>query len=901
MALGFGGPPRDDLASWLGLFHPAYLKFIAILGAVGLVMAVLAFLDLQLLEKLIQSQFSRVAPPPGTVPVDAPASRQFLDELIHALTGQDRIPASVVILGLYCTILLARAAIMYANRQIVGRLELASKNDMEREIMRNLLRKDDQFFQEHSVSVVTSRLGKDGDAINERRGLVADVWVNFVTVAGYFVFFITRNGFSEDHAFLHPDSVLLTLLGFGSIIVGVTLTNIIGRKVEQLTGAMLAKDDAIKAAIEDNLAMTPEVQVSNLQSRVVAAFVAVQERRIKPFLDMIRGLSRIGVNYQLTYLVSFVVFVYVAIRVQAGASEDITTYVTLILRTLPEVFNNLSKIATARIDLNKARPSLARLLQYSSRPIRGPLPRPGGPPPETAAAAPAQPIELKGVTYRFAPQGPLQGGADGINVTVEPNSLVAVVGGSGSGKTMLTQLILGRLPAESGAVLLGGRPMPEIPPVERAAIFAYMPQANALLDASIKENLLFGQRDADDTDAPFSPEQMDLLERTGIAQVALDKALERFPDQKMAATISRSDLSELRARLQERVTKDTGVELVKLGPGHAAPSHSVMDHILGGATDRQFVLDLKQSKQARQIIFELSETPFGSALIHLALAIIESTKELLSSCEDVEAYNRIAPFPLEETIWEMRRRFAGMPRSMLDAPAPKPSLLGKLMGGSGGPDANLPRPPLLILGLLSCPNEFDARWSPARPTGDLPEPDEAFVAKLQALLAAASDPFEADRINRRLCWRDNLLFGAPATSNSRLQTEIDAVILDEIAGGQLNDMLTNSGFSHRVGRQGKKLSGGQRQRVCLGRALMRNAGIFVLDEPTSALDPRGRRQINELLKQCASTRTIIAITHDRDLAQAADQVLMVHDGRLHASGDYETLMKNNEEFRRVIG
>jgi len=168
-------------------------------------------------------------------------------------------------------------------------------------------------------------------------------------------------------------------------------------------------------------------------------------------------------------------------------------------------------------------------------------------------------------------------------------------------------------------------------------------------------------------------------------------------------------------------------------------------------------------------------------------------------------------------------------------------------------------------------------------------------------LSDVSEPFQTGRINSRLCWRDNLLFAAPTSSNSRLQTEIDAILLEQIADNPLSKMLMACGFSYRVGRQGKKLSGGQRQRVCLGRSLLQDARVYILDEPTSALDPQGRRQVNEYLKERASSSTIIAITHDRDLAQIADQVLMVHDGRLLAAGTYKMLMKQNDEFRRVFG
>lgn len=879
MALGFGGPPRDDLASWLGLFHPAYVKYVLAIGIIGAIAGIFNFVEMHVLTMLIGSL--------GAAADSLAKTSGFVESLVGVALKLSGLSPSLTILAIYGLVLIALSIVGVIGQALISRLELATINDIEREVLRNLLRKDDRFFQDHSTSVVTSRLVEDSKMIVERRRNLAEIWIASVKLAAMFYFFLQMNW-------------ILACVGFFVLVFGSAIVNFMMRQIQQMQGLLRGRDDTVKAALEDYLSTAPEIQVANIYDKAIGAFDDVQSTRRSIWNRFIFQNAKVGFGYGLSYVATFFAFVITIIVLiqNAGSAGSVIQLIPVLLKKLPEARDSISEIASNLLRMNIAYESVKRLLEYASRPIRGPRPAPGDAPAEQAAAVAPQPLELQGVTYRFTPLGPLQGGTDGINVTVNPNSLVAVVGGSGSGKTMLTQLMLGRLPAESGAVLLGGRPMPQIPPDDRAAMFAYMPQANALLDASIKENLLFTQRDDDAADADFTPGQMDLLARTGIAQVALEKALEMFPDKDLEERISHSDLSDLRTRLQERVAKDTGVELVRLGPGHAAPSHSIMDHILGGATDREFVLGLSESKQARQVIFKLSETPFGTALIRLALNIIESTKELLTSCEDVEAYNRIAPFPLEETIWEMRGNFVDMPASVLDAPAQETSALRGLLGGGGG---NSPRLALLVLGLLSCPNEFDARWSPSTPTDALPSPDDDFAASLQSLLAEASDPFQPDHLNHRLCWRDNLLFAAPATSNSRLQSEINTILLDEIAGTPLNEMLTRSGFTYRVGRQGKKLSGGQRQRISLGRNLLRNVGIFVLDEPTSALDPRGRRQLNEYLKELAATRTIIAITHDRDLAQIADQVLMVHDGRLHAVGSYESLLENNEEFRRVIG
>lgn len=892
------GPAGSDLAKWLRIFHPAYIKFIVILGLLGLLMAALAFLDLQLLERLIVSLFPSDRPIAGISPGQQAASEPFVDALIRLATGAFGISATIVVLALYCPVLLFRAAILYVNRLVIGRLELASKNDLEREVLRNLLRKDDQFFQEHSVSVVTSRLAKDGEAIAERRPLIAEIWIHFVTVAGYFCFFITRNGFTDEHV-LDPNSVLLTILGFGSIAAGIVLTNILGRHIKNIRDAMLTRDDTVKSSLEDSLAFAPEIQVSNLHNRVIEQFEAVQEKRVRSFLDLIRYAARMGVNYELTYLVSFVVFVYAAVQVQAGANQDISTYVTLIVRILPDVFRNLASIATALFQMNIATPSVTRMLQYASSPVRLP---PGRAPIE----APPQPaaITMKGVTYRFSPDGPLQGGKTGIDLTITPGSLVAVVGGSGSGKTMLCQLILGRLPAESGTISFGKQELPQIGPDEKALTFAYMPQSNALHEASIRKNLLFAQPSVRPDDTGFDPKEMSTLERTGVARVALQKSLEMYPDNTARDGVSAADLTEFRSALQERVTKGLGVELVRLGPGQAAPNHPVLDHLLGGAVDKDTVLALMQSRAASGALAKLIDTPFGSGLTELALAIIDSTRELLLSCEDVEAYNRVAPYPVDARIWDIRRQFADMPESFLDASpgsqaqSPIPKVLAAISGESATSSVRLS---LMIVGLLSCPNEFDDAWTPSRPNAVLPRPDDAVVTSLGNLLSGAIEPFQTDRINPRLCWRDNLLFGAPKTSNSRLQTEIDAIILSEMATHPLSNLLLACGFSYRVGRQGKRLSGGQRQRICLGRTLLQDVLVYILDEPSSALDPQARRLVNAYLKERASSSTIIAITHDRDLAQAADQVLMVHDGRLLASGKFETLMKKSEEFRRIVG
>lgn len=83
-------------------------------------------------------------------------------------------------------------------------------------------------------------------------------------------------------------------------------------------------------------------------------------------------------------------------------------------------------------------------------------------------------------------------------------------------------------------------------------------------------------------------------------------------------------------------------------------------------------------------------------------------------------------------------------------------------------------------------------------------------------------------------------------------------------------------------RKPSELSGGQQQRVAIGRALMNAPALVLADEPTGNLDSRNSREIMALLQ--ASNRemgqTLIVITHDEDIALAADRIVSIEDGRI---------------------
>lgn len=97
-----------------------------------------------------------------------------------------------------------------------------------------------------------------------------------------------------------------------------------------------------------------------------------------------------------------------------------------------------------------------------------------------------------------------------------------------------------------------------------------------------------------------------------------------------------------------------------------------------------------------------------------------------------------------------------------------------------------------------------------------------------------------------------------------------------------NELLDLVGLSKYKNNLANNLSGGQQQRVAIARSLINNPSIILADEPTGNLDSKSTEQIYELLRQINKTTktTFIIITHDKRIAEKADRIIEISDGRI---------------------
>ena len=142
--------------------------------------------------------------------------------------------------------------------------------------------------------------------------------------------------------------------------------------------------------------------------------------------------------------------------------------------------------------------------------------------------------------------------------------------------------------------------------------------------------------------------------------------------------------------------------------------------------------------------------------------------------------------------------------------------------------------------------------------------------------------------------QDTVLFNETLMYNLKYAnpTATDENVFAACRAASIHDKILTfpDGYESRVGERGLKLSGGEKQRVAIARTILKDPRIILLDEATAALDSDTEQHIQTALDKLAQGRTTLVIAHRLSTITTADQILVLHSGRVVERGTHDELL-----------
>ncbi len=475
----------------------------------------------------------------------------------------------------------------------------------------------------------------------------------------------------------------------------------------------------------------------------------------------------------------------------------------------------------------------------------------------------------------------------GVSFSLKGGEHLAIVGFSGSGKSVLAQCIGKMYNYSSGNILIGECELRSLSKSEIIDKIGYISQNPFIFTGSIKENLLYARLATLSltNPSPASDHEPDLdrmilvLQQAGLFVDVMRFGLDSYinqNDRKMMEkivhirTIFREDFGE---RLKDFI------EFFDRDSYHF--NSSIQENIIfGTATDSRFAFDLLAENPLFRKFLQASEllTP----LLNLGEELAEQAVDILGGVETLDIFFENSPVPADR-LEECR------------------IILGRLKTEKPA-DLNAKQQNFLLSLAL---NFTPAIHTMTRLRDEL----KSCILKARKTFSTWSDKevpglFIFYKQNDYITGQsilNNILFGKVKSDLTHAQEKINQAIIHLLIAEECLEEIASIGMNFQVGTMGDRLSGGQKQKLAIARVLIKQAPIIIMDEATSALDNKSQTRIQRLIEtRWKGKRTLIAIIHRLDTIKTFDKIAVMKAGKLAELGTYQELIDKKRLLHELI-
>jgi len=478
---------------------------------------------------------------------------------------------------------------------------------------------------------------------------------------------------------------------------------------------------------------------------------------------------------------------------------------------------------------------------------------------------------------------------DGINMSLKPGELMALVGFSGSGKSTLA-LCIGQLyKYTGGSVMIGDKEVSGLTKKDIINNMGFVAQSPFIFDGTIEENILYScLARAGDNDQgqgnngmPSLDDIIAILHQTGIFVDVL-----RFGLNAILNHDRHEELINAIIRIRKSFQQDYGKELADyvefFDENRYLYNSSVAENLTFGAPNKAEFAGENLAKSKYFLNF-LDTADLTRPLLSLGANLCRQTVDILGNLPPDAVFFQQSPLNPEEL-----EEFKVLEEHL------KKKRLHELDDED--------RQKLLELGL---------RFTPGiHKMAALPEILETLILESRALFhdkIAEDDPdaftfYQMSEYIYSQTILNNIFFGKTKTTNPQTQERIDQSIIQLLIEEDFLEAIIEIGMHYEVGTKGDKLSGGQQQKLAIARIFLKEPRILIMDEATSALDNKSQTRIQNLLEtRWKNKSTVISVVHRLDTIKNYDKIAVMKAGKILEMGTYHELIARKGMLYELVG